>query len=178
MGREALLVIDMLNDFVLPGAPLEVPSTRKVIPAIQREIGRARREGSPVIYCCDTHAPDDREFSRFGWPAHAVKGTKGSEVVDELKPAPGDIRVDKDTYSSFYGSKLEETLKGLGVTSLRLTGCVTHICVLFTAADAVLRGYDVTVVEDGVAGLADEDHEAALRIMKNVMNAKVEKSRG
>lgn len=176
MGREALLVIDMLNDFVLPGAPLEVPNTRKVIQNIKREIERARAEGRPVVYCCDTHAPEDKEFSKFGWPPHAVRGTKGSEVVEELKPAPGDTRVDKDTYSSFYNSKLDETLRGLGVDSLRLTGCVTHICVMFTAADAVLRDYAVTVVEDGVAGLADEDHEAALRIMKNVMNVKLEGS--
>jgi len=48
-------------------------------------------------------------------------------------------------------------------------GCVTHICILFTASDAVLRDYAVTVVENGVAGITKEDHDAALRIMKNVM---------
>lgn len=71
MPKEALLIIDMLNDFVLQGAPLEVP----VIRAIKREIEAARKEGKPVIYVCDTHEPDDKEFSKFGWPAHAVKGT-------------------------------------------------------------------------------------------------------
>lgn len=176
MKREALLVIDMLKDFVLPGAPLEVPDTRKVMPNIKREIEAARREGRPVIYCCDAHAPDDREFRKFGWPPHAVKGTRGAEVVEELRPAVGDIRIEKDTYSSFYNSRLDETLKKLGMDSLRLTGCVTHICVMFTAADAVLRDYGVTVVENGVAGLAPEDHEAALRIMKNVMGVKLDKS--
>jgi nicotinamidase-related amidase len=45
--------------------------------------------------------------------------------------------------------------------------------VLFTASDAVLRGYRVTVVEKGVAGIAKEDHDAALRIMKNVLGAKI-----
>lgn len=174
MAKEALLVIDMLNDFVLPGAPLEVPDTRKVIPAIKREMETARREGRFVIYLCDTHAPDDKEFSKFGWPSHAVKGTRGAEVVDELKPGPKDIVIEKTTYSGFYGSKLDETLRGLNVDSLRLTGCVTHICVMFTASDAVLRDYEVTVVADGVAGLAPEDHEAALRIMQNVLGVKVE----
>jgi nicotinamidase-related amidase len=53
---------------------------------------------------------------------------------------------------------------------------VTHICILFTAADAVLRDYKVTVVEDGVAGLAREDHDAALRIMKNVMAVQIIRS--
>lgn len=173
MAKEALLVIDMLNDFVLEGAPLEVPDTRKVIPAIQREIERAREEGNPVIYVCDWHDPDDKEFARFGWPPHAVRNTRGAEVVDGLKPGEGDIEIKKDTYSGFYGTELDEKLKGLGVTDLRLTGCVTHICVMFTASEAVLRGYGVSVVTDGVAGLAKEDHEAALRIMKNVLGAKL-----
>ena len=169
MPKEALLIIDMLNDFVLEGALIEVPDTRKVIPAIKREIETAKRENRPVIYVCDTHEPDDKEFSKFGWPAHAVKGTKGAEIVDELRPQADDIIIEKTTYSGFYNTKLNETLKDLGIESLRLMGCVTHICVLFTAFDAVLRDYKVTVIKDGVAGLSKEDHEAALRIMKNVM---------
>lgn len=177
MSEEALLIIDMLNDFVLEGAPLEVPETRKVIPVIKKEIENARKEGKPVVYLCDTHEPDDKEFFKFGWPPHAVKGTKGDRIVEELKPYNGDIIIEKTTYSGFYKSKLDGTLKKLGVDSLRLTGCVTHICVMFTAADAVLRGYNVTVVENGVAGLAKEDHEAALRIMKNVMGVKIEQLR-
>ncbi|MDA8098572.1 MAG: cysteine hydrolase [Nitrospiraceae bacterium] len=176
MKKEALLVIDMLNDFVLPGSPLEVPDTRLILKAVRREIDAAHAAGNPVIYLCDNHAPDDREFSRFGWPAHAVKGTKGAEVVPELKPMPTDIVIPKTTYSSFYGTTLDEALRKLGVDRIRLTGCVTHICILFTAADAVQRDYFVTVVEDGVAGLGREDHEAALRIMKNVL--RVDLARG
>jgi len=173
MKKEALLIIDMLNDFVLPGAPLEVPETRSIINAIQREIKAARAAGKPVIYICDNHDVDDKEFGMFGWPAHAVKGTKGADIVDALAPAPGDRIVPKSTYSGFYGTRLDEVLKKLDVEALRLTGCVTHICVLFTASDAVLRDYAVTVVEDGVAGITREDHDAALRIMKNVMGVKV-----
>jgi nicotinamidase-related amidase len=174
--KEALLIIDMLNDFVLAGAPLEVPDTRTIIPTIKDEVAKARTAGNPVIYLCDAHEPDDKEFTKFGWPAHAVKGTRGAEVVDELKPGTEDIVIQKTTYSGFYGTHLDETLKRLGVDSLRLTGDVTHICVMFTASDAVLRDYDVTVVEDGVAGLSREDHDAALRIMKNVMAVKITKS--
>lgn len=173
MPEEALLIIDMLNDFVLESAPLQVLDTRKVIPAIKKEVEKTRKEGKPVIYICDTHEPDDKEFSKFGWPPHAVKGTAGAQVVDELKPQADDIIIEKTTYSGFYNTKLDETLKRLGIDSLRLAGCVTHICVMFTASDAVLRDYKVTVVKDGVAGLSKEDHEAALRIMKNVMGVNI-----
>lgn len=172
-NKEALLVIDMLNDFVLPGAPLEVPETRNVIKSIRREVDAAHAAGRPVIYLCDTHAPDDREFSKSGWPSHAVRGTTGAEVVQELRPSGNDIVISKTTYSGFFGTALEETLRKLGVDGLRLTGCVTHICVLFTASDAVLRDYTVTVVEDAVAGIAPEDHAAALRIMKNVLGVTI-----
>lgn len=173
MSKEALLIIDMLNDFVLEGSPLEVPDTRKVIPAIKREIADAKKEGRPVIYICDAHERNDKEFSKFGWPRHAVKGTKGAEVVDELKPQNDDIVIEKTTYSGFYNTRLDETLKKLGIESLRLTGCVTHICVLFTASDAVLRDYKVRIVQDGIAGLTKEDHDAALRIMKNVLGVEI-----
>jgi nicotinamidase/pyrazinamidase len=173
MKQEALLIIDMLNDFVLPGSPLEVPDTRKVIGGIRREIDAAHTAGRPVIYVCDTHAPDDKEFRRFGWPPHGVRGTKGAEVVEDLKPQAGDIVVHKTSYSSFEGTELDSILKGRGIDSVRLTGCVTHICILFTAYESVLRDYAVTVVADGVAGLAKEDHDAALRIMRNVMGAKI-----
>lgn len=173
MPKEALLVIDMLNDFVLENAPLEVPDTRKVIPSIKAEIESARKEGNPVIYVCDAHTPDDREFARFGWPAHAVKGTEGAKVVDELKPGTGDIVIEKNTYSGFYNTGLEEALRNSGTARVRLTGCVTHICIMFTASDAVLRSFEVVVPENAVAGLSKEDHDAALRIMRNVLGVKV-----
>jgi nicotinamidase-related amidase len=115
--KEALLIIDMLNDFVREGAPLEVPDTRVIIPVIRREIVKAHAAGYPVIYVCDAHAPDDKEFSKFGWPAHAAKGTRGAEIIDELRPTGNDIVIPKATYSGFYGTELDTTLRRLGIDS-------------------------------------------------------------
>lgn len=173
MNKKALLIIDMLNDFVLEGAPLEVPDTRKVLPVIKKEIETARAKNISIIYICDAHDKEDREFSKFNWPAHAIDGTKGAEVVDEIKPEQDDIIIKKTTYSSFYNTTLDDTLKKLGVDNLILTGCVTHICILFAASEAVLRDYKVAVIEGGVAGLEKEDHEAAIRIMKNVLGVNI-----
>ncbi len=169
--KDALLIIDMLNDFVLPGSPLEVPDARKILPVIHLEIESARASERPVIYLCDYHARQDKEFSKFGWPAHAVRGTWGAEIIPELAPREGDVIVRKTAYSSFFGTNLEDTLRLLGIDTIRFTGLVTEICVLFTAADAVLRDYRVVIVKNGVAGLTREDHVAALRIMKNVLGA-------
>ena len=142
-------MLDMLNDFVRVGAPLEVPDNRKIIPSIQREIKKARRKGNPVIYVCDNHRPDDKEFSKYNWPPHAVRGTEGQKVISELKPAEGDPIIKKTYYSAFYRTRLQVMLKELGVTGVGLTGCLTHVCVLFSAYEAALRDYGVTVVGDG-----------------------------
>lgn len=168
---EALLVIDMLRDFCIEGAPLEVPSTRAAIPNIAREIKRARESGAKVVYICDAHAPDDIEF--VNWPAHAVAGSVGARVVDELAPAPGDAVVHKTTLLGFYLTDLDEALKAAGASTLTITGCVTNICVMYIATEAVVRGYGVRVPRDCVAGLDPAMHEFALRQMAEVLKAEI-----
>ncbi len=165
--KKALLIIDMLNDFVKRGAPLEVPKAGGIVKNIRRELKRARRAGIPVIYCCDRHKPRDREFEI--WPPHAVRGTEGAEIIKELRPIKGELVVAKKTLSAFYRTRLDKILRGLGVKHLILTGVVTNICVLYTAVDAYMRGYEVTVPEDCVAGLNRGDHRFALRQIKEVL---------
>ncbi len=169
--REALLVIDMLNDFCLEGAPLLVPSTAEVMPNIARELKRAREAGVPVIYVCDAHAQDDPEF-RY-WPPHAVSGSDGARVVDELAPLPGDAVVTKATLSCFYKTRLEGLLMKARINQLTVTGCVTEICVLYAVFEGMTHGYGIRVVKDGVAGLIPEMHEFALRHMEEVLKAYV-----
>lgn len=171
--KSALVVIDMLNDFVRKGAPLEVPETRKIIPALKRRIASARRKKEPVIYVNDAHAKKDKEFERFGWPPHAVRGTEGAEVVRDIAPREGDILIEKKSYSGFYRTSLERMLKKRGIQKLHLAGCVTNICILFTASDAVLRGFDVCVDEKLVAGLDRKSHLFALEQMEGVLGVDV-----
>ncbi len=173
---EALLVIDMLNDFVLPGAPLEVPKTRAIIPAIRARIDRARADDRPVIYVCDAHLPDDPEFTRMNWPPHAVRGTAGAQVITELAPKGTDPVVEKTGYSGFHQTGLEGLLQALDVDRLTLTGCVTNICIFYTAYDAVIRGHQVSVPVDCVAALNDEDGDFALKQMVDVLGVTVLRS--
>ena len=165
--RTALIIIDMLEDFLAPGAPLEVPAGREIVPAIGRRLDEARSRGTPVVYVCDAHAPDDKEFSV--WPPHAIPGTPGARVVNALAPREGERVVTKTSYSGFYNTELDEVLRGLDVNHLVITGVVTNICILYTAADALMRGYRVTVPPDCVAGLNEEDHAFALRQITEVL---------
>ena len=176
--RSALLVIDMLEDFVRSGAPLEVPRTRDILPALRRRVSHARRDKDLVVYVCDSHRKNDPEFARMGWPPHAVAGTKGAAIVHEISPKPGDVVVEKKTYSGFYRTNLATVLTRHGIRSVSLSGCVTNICILYTAADAAMRGYDVTVEEAVVAGLADKSHRFALDEMEKVLGVRVIRGRG
>ena len=79
--KKALLITDMLNDFIQPWAPLVVPGGQDIIPNIRHEIKKAHDEGYPVFYLNDCHDLDDAEFEV--WPLHAVKETMGAQVVKE-----------------------------------------------------------------------------------------------
>jgi nicotinamidase-related amidase len=172
---EALVIIDMLNDFVRSGAPLEVPGAGKILKPLEKRLKRARKKGVPVLFVCDAHAPDDPEFSKMGWPAHAVRGTEGARIVDELTPESNEPVIEKTTYSGFFRTDLDATLKRLGVDHLVLTGCVTNICIQYTAADAVMHGYRVTVPEECVADLDPDQGRHALEQMEHVLGVHVER---
>jgi nicotinamidase/pyrazinamidase len=171
--RSALLVIDMLEDFVRPGAPLEVPGTRDILPALRRRISRARRKGERVVYICDAHRKNDPEFARMGWPPHAVAGTRGAAVVPEIAPEPGDVVVEKKGYSGFFRTSLQTVLRRHGIRIVSLAGVVTNICILYTAYEAAVRGYEVVVDESLVAGLDAKSHRFALDQMEKVLGVRV-----
>jgi nicotinamidase-related amidase len=167
----ALLIVDMLNDFVKPGAPLRVEGAEALVPAIQRAIAAARQAGSLVLYLCDSHRPDDREFR--AWPAHAVRGSEGAQVIEELKPGPDDPVVEKRRFSGFFGTELDMVLRERGIRRLVLTGILTDICVYHTAVDATQLAYDVLVAKNAVAAATKEDHDFALRQMERLLRVKV-----
>jgi nicotinamidase-related amidase len=169
--KKALIIVDMLNDFVLEGAPLQVRGAEKIIPSIKKQIEIAKKENYPVIYVCDNHDANDKEFEI--WPKHCVEGTDGAKVVKELAPESEDIIVPKTRYSGFYNTNLDEILKKHGIDTLIVTGLVTNICVLYTVADAVSRNYKVIVPKDCVIGLDDYGHEVGLYQIKNVHNGEI-----
>lgn len=171
MAKKTLLVIDMLNDFILQGAPLEVPKGREIIPALKRRVEEVKREKVPIIYICDEHNKDDEEFK--AWPPHAILGTEGAEIIKEFKPEEKYYLIKKKRYSGFFRTDLNKVLKKLGAKELIITGLVTNICVFYTAADAIMRGYQVTIFRDSVAALNEEEGRFALGQMENILRAKI-----
>ena len=174
MERSAVIVLDMLNDFVT--GKLKCERCDKVIPNIKKLIQTARKKGIPVIYSNDAHLPVDEEVVER-WGKHAIKGTKGAEVIPQLKPTAKDYVLDKRTYSGFHETGMDMLLrdlyKGEGVKTVILTGLHTNICVRHTAADAFFRGYKIVVAKDAVEAFAQKEHEEGLKYLKDIYSAKV-----
>ena len=159
-GRTAVLVVDMLNDFLEPTGAMPLPEGHRLYEPIRRLLATARAHGSAVIWVCDTHPPGDREFDKRS--VHCLTGTWGAEIVEALRPPDHEYRVAKRRYSGFYETDLDLRLRELGVAHVILTGVVTNICVRSTAHDAFFRGYDVIVVEDCVAATSEREQESSL----------------
>jgi nicotinamidase-related amidase len=176
LNNKAVIVLDMLNDFVTGG--LKCERCTHIIPSLQKLISAARKHNVPVIYSNDAHLPVDEEVVER-WGKHAIKGTKGAEVVPELKPIAKDYVVEKRTYSGFHETGLDMLLrslyKGEGVKTVILTGLHTNICVRHTAADAFFRGYKIVIAEDGVEAFTQKDQQDGLRYLKDIYSAKVMK---
>jgi nicotinamidase-related amidase len=170
MSEYAVIIIYMLNDFVTGN--LKCERAQHIIPNLKKLVKAARKNGITVIYSNDAHYPEDHEVVAR-WGSHAIKGTKGAEVIPELKPEAKDYLIDKRTYSGFYETGLEPLLRSLGVKKVVLTGLHTNMCVRHTAADAFFRGYGIIVATDGVEAFTQEDHESGLKYLEYVYNAQL-----
>lgn len=175
----ALLVIDMQNDFVRAGAPLEVAEARVTILPIRRLIDAFRSRALPVVFtrffANETPdlmwlwSPQCRPDTKSCWKGHrrGYADAQGlldcAAVVDELAPFPGELVIDKYGYGAFHGTDLDTRLRALGVGSLLVTGTVTQICVEETAREAFHHGYRTTIVADAVSSYAPDLHAATLK---------------
>ncbi len=173
MTRKALLVIDMLNDFLDPAGSLYCgDKAREIIPRVQGLIEEHRGAGSVIIFAADHHAPDDKEFELF--PKHCVAGTWGAEVIPELEVRPEDIVIAKTRYSAFYGTDLDKVLAGKQMEEVHLCGVCTSICVMDTASDLRNRDYPTVVHQRAVADFDPEAHQFSLKRMKNILGVRLE----
>lgn len=161
---KALLVIDMLEDFInREGALTTGPAGEEIIDFIKEKIHEFRKKDYPIIYICDNHEIDDKEFDMF--PSHCIAGTEGSQIIKELEPEKGEKIIKKRRYSSFFGTDLDLYLRENKIDEIYLVGVCTNICVLYTAADARNLAYKVNVYKDGVASFDEEAHKFALKEM-------------
>ncbi len=168
LDKPAILVVDMLNDFVTGALTCE--RGRAIVPATAELLDAARAAGVPVIFCNDAHIKGiDRELKI--WGDHAIAGTKGAEVIPELKLSDKDYVVPKRRYSGFFQTDLDILLKELDVKTVVMTGLHAHMCVRHTSADAYCLGYDVVVAKEATNSFTEEDYLNGLAYLKTCYGA-------
>jgi ureidoacrylate peracid hydrolase len=178
LDRAALLIVDMQNGFCHPDGSVgrggaSIAHCQAVVSPTASLLATARDSGIPVIFTRFVYRAD---YADGGILVHElrphlkdrrslVKGEWDAELVDELRPRPGEFVVDKNRFSAFYGTSLESILRSLDIRTLVVCGVTTNMCVESTVRDAGQRDYRVYVVRDAVGELDPERHAHALRAM-------------
>jgi nicotinamidase/pyrazinamidase len=172
MPKKALIIVDMLNDFLDEKGALYCGNTAKsIIPYIRERLKTYRNHKDLVMYLQDSHDENDKEFEKF--PKHSVSGTWGCEVIPELSPQAGETVIPKKRYSGFYGTDLEHVLKSAGIDDVEVVGVCTSICVMDTVGGLANRDYKITVPVKGVADFDPEMHQFSLKRMEKIYGADV-----
>jgi len=155
----ALIIVDVQRDF-MPGGALPVPSGESIIPVINRLIASFKEREMPIIATRDWHPKDHISFKPRGpWPPHCIQGTAGAEFHPSLELPEKAVIVSKGTsaekeaYSAFQGTGLENTLNKLRIKRLFVCGVATEYCVKETVMDALKRGFQTFVIEDAIKGI-------------------------
>jgi biuret amidohydrolase len=182
----ALVIIDMQRDFVDPGGFGEalgndVSLLRKAIAPTRKVLAEARKKKMLVIHTREGHRPDLTDLppskkarghlktgigDKGPMGRILVRGEYGHDIIDELKPAPGEPVVDKPGKGAFYATDLEPILRDRGIRKLVVCGVTTEVCVNTTVREANDRGYDCLVLEDCVGSYFPAFQKAALEMIK------------
>ena len=176
-ARTAFVVIDMQNMFLKPGAPVEVPRGRDIVPNINRLAAALRPLGVSVIWM--THANSSvngaSDWSNFFdyFVADDVRrrtieglepGADGQQIWSDLVVEPSDVRMFKNRYSALISgsSSLERLLRSQGLDTLLIAGTKTNVCCESTGRDAMMLDFKTVMLSDCCAALSDGEHQAAL----------------
>jgi nicotinamidase-related amidase len=160
----ALLLIDVINDLDFPEADALLHYALPAALQIRGLKKRAKAFGAPIIYVNDNFGRWRSDFRQQ--IEHCLRiESKGREIAKFLRPDEDDYFVLKPRHSGFYSTSLDVLLKQLQIKRLMLTGFSTEICVIYTANDAYMRGFEVAVPADCVAA---ESQEASLRALEQM----------
>jgi nicotinamidase-related amidase len=164
----ALLIVDVINDLDFP----EADQLMRFVAPMSKKLAvlkvRVKEAGIPVVYVNDNFGRWRSDFRRQ--VEHCAKG-KARELVERLRPEEDDYFVLKPKHSGFFSTTLETLLRYLGVKELIVTGIAGTYCVLFTANDAYMRDYKLTVPRDCCISNTREENDQALNLMEKYLRA-------
>ena len=172
--RDALLLVDVIDDFRHEHGDDLLRSFRTRQPALVRALADARGT-IPVLYANDMH--DRWDGNAPGFVAEVRANGLAGELIAEVGPCDGEPFVFKPRYSAFDATPLEILLEELRIERVLLAGNATEMCVTQTPIAARELGFKVTVLADCCATLDPELEEVALTYLERVVGARVERAR-
>lgn len=170
---QALLIIDMQNDFVHPGTPVHVAGAAATVPVIRKLRESCRKHEIPVFHVIRSYSADGLTVERtrladFRRTPFVVPGTLGAEIIKELTPEAGEKTVIKPRYSAFFQTSLDLMLKRLGVERVLVSGTQYPNCIRATVNDALSLDYAVSVITDACSAKTEAVAAANILDMRNL----------
>ncbi|MDE1549391.1 cysteine hydrolase family protein [Jeotgalibaca caeni] len=159
MAREALLIVDMSNDFVADDGTLTVGKpAQEVVTYVVDLANEFLAADKVVVVSMDAHQPNDPHFDI--WPAHNVIDTPGQALYGELEDwyqanKNQVLYVPKTNYNAFFKTNLADTFRQAGVEKVHVVGVTTDICDFLTVAGADAEGFQTAIHKRGVATFTD-----------------------
>jgi nicotinamidase-related amidase len=175
VGTTALVIVDMLDEFVKPEwSPFWVPDATRQVPRIRELVDAFHEADMPVIYLGYEVSLRGLNFPVTEWVVPISEGFAGFEhdlfqkvsFYGPLQPDAQDLVILKHCYSGFHGTELDLVLRSLGVRTLVITGTMSNYCCGATAREAFWHGYGVIFGSDVTSSDDDELHEAELRTLR------------
>lgn len=177
-ARTALLVVDMQKDFfVLDGGRYD-PALAPIVPRVHKLVEFARTIGCRVIHTREGYAPNLSDLNPYrkslgfvgkktSLGRFLVRGEPGHDFIDELRPQPNEVIIDKPGFNAFFKSSLGEELRRASISHLILCGVTTQCCVHATLKAAVDQGYWCLTVANCCAAYDVRIHKATLDIISS-----------
>lgn len=172
--KMGLIIVDMQNDFALPGSPMCVAGAMAVLPNIKRVLTFFRKRSFPVFHVVREYRADgsDIEITRLqsflSQQQYCVPGTKGSAIVDGLEPLANECRIVKNRFSAFMNTELDFMLRRLDVPNIVVCGIQYPNCIRTTIFDGVALGYNVILITDAAGAQTDEIARANIFDIANI----------
>jgi len=160
--KQALLAVDLNKDHVYSNKPFNAERLRVKIPNLVSAVQHARDHDIPLVHVSCAHPPNDALFSQGVCEIHAIEGTQGAQIIDELKPRSGEYVVQKRRFSGFYGTDLDLYLRELDVDNVVIVGGPTHTSVRYTTVDAYQLRYRPVILRDCVDSCTQELNDRVL----------------
>jgi nicotinamidase-related amidase len=170
LPKSALIIADMLNSYDHEDAEPLSESVKEMLPGIVDLRRRAEEADALVVYVNDNH--DEWQAGREEMIEKALEG-EHPELVDPIAPREPVPFIAKGRHSAFYQTALDHLLSASDIGKIVLAGQVTEQCILYSALDAYIRGYEMVVPPDAVAHIDAELAGAALKMMESNMHAEL-----